>query len=124
MKITRPPIYPELNPAQLVSRIKWEWGGESPQELYGRYVKYRMLKPDIDMKEFVRLYGIVVPKSYDKIMEFDYKPTHKTVWGVEVMVLPETQRWSGLVDIVLEYGGYGTEYLRNLKPIDLGGDEQ
>jgi hypothetical protein len=117
MKITKQPSYCELNKAQLVSRIKWEFVGK-PSALYGIYVKYRCLKPDIDMTEFVKLYDVVVAKSYEKIMYVDFVATHKTAGGVKVMVLPETLRYGDVVDIILEYGGYGTDRLKNLQKLD------
>ena len=119
MKIIKAPNYYELNAAQLVSRIKFECLGDNPQELYGRYVIYRGLKPDIDSSEFVRLYNLVVPKSYNVEYIVDFVPTHRTYGGVKVMVIPNTQRSGDVVDIILEYGSHGTDRLKNLITLDI-----
>lgn len=85
---TRTPSY-DLSTEELVQRIKAENPNKSVGETYGIFVKERYLTPEIDAKEFGRIWDSVNGNRHEKVEDVSFVPTHiDSVTGAKVMLTP------------------------------------
>jgi hypothetical protein len=96
----------ELTTEQLVQRIKSEHPSEA-QALYGRFVKARDLKPEIDAREFIRLLNSVSPNEHVVQETVPFKPTHFDL--VTQRAVQITQHPRGYFDILWSDGMTGSD---------------
>jgi hypothetical protein len=97
----------ELSTEQLVQRIKAEYLNGKVGDLYGRFVQARDLKPEIDAREFLRLYHSVSPNDYVVREKVPFKPTHFDL--VTQRAVQVTQQPNGYFDILWPKGMTGGE---------------
>lgn len=96
----------ELDSTQLVARLKNDHPGKVPGELYGLFVKARALKPEIGMKDFVKLFNATEPNGYRSTELIAVTPTHRdTFLGILVHVTP----CGGFHRLIWENGMTGTD---------------
>lgn len=113
----------ELNTQQLVERVK-VWAS-SASEGYGLFVKERALKPEIGMKEFLKIWEQVSANLHDRLTESDFKPTHIADFGeVSALVQVAFDEAKGIYNLVFEagYKGSSKELPEYIKPIQEQGD--
>lgn len=99
----------DLSTIELVERVKtWD---ANPQSAYGLFVKNRMLKPEISMKEFTELLNAVQPNPHEQLRSVTFEPTHKNknVEGLEAMVVQVDPR---TVEFILSNGNTGADPVR------------
>jgi hypothetical protein len=94
----------ELSTDQLVQRVKAM--GKRMQDSYGLFVRERNLKPEIDMKQFVKIWDSVGANPYNKAEPREFTPTHlDTLLNKQVQITDDGKAYN----MLWEDGHTGTD---------------
>lgn len=97
----------ELTTRQLIQRIKAQFGGSDPQTLYGRFVRERALKPEIDNKTFQKIFAEVEPDLYEIEDVVGVEFTHYDALMDEKVFIYEDD--NGVLQMIWEKGMTGSQ---------------
>ncbi len=112
-----------LSAESLVAHIKAK--GYTPQTGYGQFVKHRDLKPEIDMKKFVKIWEQVRPQLYIRPKPVWNKDTHILKRnGCDPLPVEVLEDNGVVIRFVTQWGMFGSQPHAYIDSLETIGEEQ
>ena len=102
-----------MSTRELVQYVKAKYPNEDAQSSYGRFVAYRDLKPEINMKEYLDIFSSAGANNFETTSDQEFTPTHVAKDGRKVQVTFEE---GGTKKFLFEDGATGSHPLDENMP--------